>query len=255
MLMDFQQLDKCRILLLGDLCEDIFVYGRCERLSPEAPVPVFIESHKNKMKGMSGNVYNNLCQFPVRVDFIYSGEGSTKTRYVDLKSSQHLIRIDNEKNFQPVILPNNLEIYDYIVISDYNKGSISQDVIQKLKSTGKCIFVDSKRKDLSIYEGCILKINEKEYRQSGLESNENMIITMGDRGALWGNKLFSTKKVEVRDVSGAGDTFFASFICAYIISGSFEESIDFANKCSLQVVQKSGTSILNLEELKNEICI
>ena len=255
MLMDFQQLSKFNILLLGDICQDIFVYGNCERLSPEAPVPVFVEAHRNTMLGMSGNVYNNLSQFPVKINFLSSGHGSTKVRYIDLKSSQHIMRIDEEKNFSPIELPNDLSIYDYVIISDYNKGSISEAIVEKIKQANKTIFVDSKRKDLSIYDGCILKINEKEHKESRIKQNEKVIVTLGSKGASWSGKMFPTQEVEVRDVSGAGDTFFASFVCYYMLTKSFDLSINFANICASQVVQKSGTATLNLKDVKNEICI
>ena len=79
MLKDFLQLNNLRGLIMGDYCTDVFVYGSCDRLSPEAPVPVFLESNRIVMDGMAGNVKNNFAQFTDNFDFIYSGEGTEKT--------------------------------------------------------------------------------------------------------------------------------------------------------------------------------
>lgn len=253
--MDFQQLSSYKGLLIGDFCTDIFIYGSCTRLSPEAPVPVFMETRRDEMDGMAGNVYNNLNQFPVDLDFLYSGTGSTKKRFIDEKSGQHILRVDDEKKFHPIDLTTIEGLYDYYIISDYCKGTVSNELINKIKSYNKPTFVDSKRSDLSIFEGFIIKINKQEYDNSNLRMNENLIVTLGNEGALWNNKRFPTKKVEVRDVSGAGDTFFSCFIAYYLETKDIKKSIEFANKCALQVIQKSGTSTINLNEIKNEIYI
>ena len=113
----------------------------------------------------------------------------------------------------------------------------------------KLVFVDSKRKDLSIFDKSIIKINKKEKLECKAVNEGNLIVTLGSQGASWRNTIFETEKVEVRDVSGAGDTFFASFIAKFLTTNSFSKSIQFANKCSTSVVRKSGTSTVNLSEI------
>ena len=249
MLKDFLQLNNLRGLLVGDFCKDIFIYGKCERLSPEAPVPVFCETKRLETDGMAGNVKNNLLQFTNSFDFISSGELCTKTRFVEQKSNQHILRVDREPSFAEIELPANLEQYDYYIVSDYCKGSITDDVILNLLKQGKTVFVDSKRKDLSIFKKSIIKINEKERKECKAVDSENLIVTLGSNGAYWKGEVFPSQKVEVRDVSGAGDTFFASFIAKFLVTNDFPESIRFANKCATSVVKKSGTSIVDLSEV------
>lgn len=249
MLMDFLQLNNLRGLLVGDFCKDIFIYGKCDRLSPEAPVPVFCETRRVATEGMAGNVKNNFQQFTDSFDFIFSGENCVKTRFIEQSSNQHILRVDEESGFHEIRLPDNLQQYDYYIISDYCKGSITDNVILEILKQKKLVFVDSKRKDLSIFDKSIIKINKKEKLECKAVNEENLIVTLGSQGASWKNTIFETEKVEVRDVSGAGDTFFASFIAKFLSTNSFSKSIQFANKCSTSVVRKSGTSTVNLSEI------
>lgn len=249
MLKDFLQLNSLKGLLVGDFCKDIFIYGKCERLSPEAPVPVFCETSRVETDGMAGNVRNNFQQFTNSFDFIFSGEECMKTRFIEQNSNQHILRVDEDTGFHEVSLPLDLQQYDYYIISDYCKGSITDKVILKLLAQKKIVFVDSKRKDLSIFGNSIIKINQKEQKECKAVNQENLIVTLGSRGARWRDMVFETEKVEVRDVSGAGDTFFASFIAKFLVTNSFSQSIQFANKCSTSVVRKSGTSTVNLSEI------
>ena len=111
--------------------------------------------------------------------------------------------------------------------------------------------------DLSIFTNCIIKINEVEYSSllNKGESND-IIVTLGERGVQWNNNVFPTTKVEVFDVSGAGDTFLAALVYGFLKSSSLERALKFANKCASVVVQKSGTYAITAEDLvKNDICI
>ena len=63
-----------KILVVGDSCEDVFIYGDCDRLAPAAPVPVFVESHRKSNKGMAGNVYENVVSFK-SIPFCFSHHG------------------------------------------------------------------------------------------------------------------------------------------------------------------------------------
>ena len=86
-----------KVLVIGDSCKDVFQYGKCERLSPEAPVPVFKPTINKSNGGMAVNVYNNLIALGVDCDII-TDSGITKTRYVDEVSNQMLIRIDENSD-------------------------------------------------------------------------------------------------------------------------------------------------------------
>ena len=256
-----QQLKSLNVLVIGDCCIDIFKYGSCSRLSPEAPVPVFDFIYENKMEGMSGNVYNNLINIGVSSKLIKNNDVAIKTRFIDIKTKQHLMRLDESKIINELDLDELKKEaktnYDAVIISDYDKGFITLDNIKFIVSIFKCpIFVDSKKTDLSQYENCIIKINEIEHKKVlKFPKNYELIVTLGDRGAIYKNKIIPTNKVNVFDVSGAGDTFIASLVVKYLLSNDLEKSIKFANFCSSIVVTKSGTASVTKEEILNELCI
>ena len=253
-----QQLKSLNVLVVGDYCTDIFNYGNCTRLSPEAPVPVFDFIYQKVMDGMSGNVYANLNNLGVNTKLIKNENKTTKTRFIDIKTKQHLLRVDDNKSISKLEI-NQIDQFDYdaVIISDYDKGFISMDIIKPLLSNFKCpIFVDSKKSDLSEYENCIIKINESEFSKViKFPKQYKLIVTLGERGTMYNNKIIPTNKVNVFDVSGAGDTFIASLTTQYLLKKDIEQAIKFANVCSSIVVTKSGTASIYLEEIINELCI
>ena len=87
-----------KVLVIGDSCEDIFLYGKIERVSPEAPVPVIEPIDKTTNIGMAGNVANNLSSLGVDCDLATNTSKITKTRFIDSKSNQMLLRLDENDN-------------------------------------------------------------------------------------------------------------------------------------------------------------
>ena len=83
-----------KVLLLGDSCEDEYIYGRCSRLSPEAPVPVLDYAKLQTKPGMAANVCLNLQSFNMEITFLTNPEKIVKTRFIDEKSNQHILRVD-----------------------------------------------------------------------------------------------------------------------------------------------------------------
>ena len=123
---------KYKILLLGDDCTDIYKYGSVDRISPEAPVPVFIPKYDIVKDGMAGNVRKNLEALGCQVNYLF-GKTSTKTRLIDTRSKQQIVRIDNDIISDPITIDSELpSVYDAIVISDYNKGTISYEVVEEI---------------------------------------------------------------------------------------------------------------------------
>jgi len=254
------------VLLIGDAGEDIYHYGFCDRLSPEAPVPVLKHSHSESRDGMCFNVRNNLIAFGLRVHTLSNKRMIKKERFVDLKTKQHLLRTDFGENLRlkPCTKSQleriNFNELDAIVIADYNKGFISnknmQLIISKAKSFDLKIFVDSKKNDLSCFENCVLKINKLEFSKvKKMPKNYEIIVTAGEEGAIWNNTTYPTESCDVFDVSGAGDTFLAALVYEYLKTKSFEKAIKFANKCARVVVGKFGTYTLtqqDVEALNNE---
>jgi len=92
--MDIQQQKLLNVLIVGDSCLDVYHYGTCERLSPEAPVPVLKLSHTERKDGMALNVKSNLESYDVTVKILTNRQTITKERYIDIKTKNHLLRFD-----------------------------------------------------------------------------------------------------------------------------------------------------------------
>ena len=244
-----QQQKQYKILLIGDNCIDVYQYGTVDRISPEAPVPVFKFSHEESRPGMAGNVYNNLVALGCNVYAVY-GETSTKTRLIDTRSKQQIVRIDNDIHSTSANITYKLDNYDAIVISDYNKGTVSYELIESLRKDYRGpIFVDTKKTDLARLEGCIVKINSLEFSQIKTKCS-NMIVTLGPDGAECNGQRFSAPRVEVSDVCGAGDTFLSALTYRYVNTGSIEQAIKFAITASAVTVQHLGVYAPTLQEME-----
>lgn len=244
-----QQQKKYNILLIGDDGLDVYQFGSVDRLSPEAPVPIFKMGNKEERPGMARNVKANLEELGCDVAYI-SGRTSVKTRLIDSRSKQQICRIDNDVISQPITfetaIPN---VYDAVVISDYNKGTVSYEVVEDLIASGIPVFIDTKKTDLKRFEGAYVKINELEY--SKLDSKcSGIIITMGERGARYNNVTVGAPSVEVSDVCGAGDTFLAALTYQYLASKDIIAAIEFAVTASTITVQHLGCYAPTLEEIK-----
>ena len=83
-----------KILVIGDSCQDMFRYGTCDRLCPEAPVPVMRPTKTIGNGGMAINVIENLKALGVDCDIITNDVRPVKMRYVDEISNQILLRVD-----------------------------------------------------------------------------------------------------------------------------------------------------------------
>ena len=243
-----------KVLLIGDSCTDVYVYGDVKRLNPEAPVPILEPKREQTSQGMAWNVFNNLNAFGVDVDMVTNEETIIKTRYVDEKSNQQILRVDEEGDVKKLELEftnDGMGDYDALVISDYNKGFITQEQLIELSSrfVGP-VFVDTKKK--TIPEGVFVKINEIEFEKLEHYNSDNLIITRGGKGTEYRGKLYPAEKVNVFDVVGAGDTFLAALTFGYLSHLSVEKAIPIANKAASIAVSHTGTYVLTEEDI-NEI--
>ena len=188
-----ERLKQTQILCVGDLMLDHYVYGRVERISPEAPVPVIHIEREERTLGGAGNVLRNLHSLGVATCFVsvtgtdpaglevarmVAGLGSAeahvlaergrvttlKTRYV--AGTQQLLRADQE-SVSP--LPEELRVdlvkmvadalphYKVTILSDYAKGVLSggtaAEIVAVAKALGSIVVVDPKGHDYSIYRG------------------------------------------------------------------------------------------------------
>jgi bifunctional ADP-heptose synthase (sugar kinase/adenylyltransferase) len=171
----------------------------------------------------------------------------TKTRFVEKKSNHMFIRFDEgENNIDKFLNDIDFSLYDFVIVSDYDKGFLSNDDLINISKSSKLSILDSKRK-LSpeiIKNFTFIKLNEKELQNNiEFQSFDNIITTLGSVGSMYGGKIYeSPNPQETIDVSGAGDTFTSSFILKYHETKDIEQSIIFANKMSSIVVSKRGVS-------------
>lgn len=248
-----------RVLLIGEQCDDIFIYGDTPRLSPEGPAPVFIPKGEVYNGGMGMNVMGNLMALDIDVDFEHQQSPITKTRHIHESSNTLLLRIDEEKNIDNIgdRLPK-LDFWDYpmVVVSDYNKGFLTEEDIAYIGFKHPNVICDTKKK---LGEWCkdlrFIKLNRTEFENNKefIEENdwilEKLIITLDKDGCIYNGTVYPTEQVEIMDISGAGDTFVAGFVKMFLDTEDVPKSIQFANRCSAQVVQKRGVTTIDYENL------
>ena len=236
------------VLLIGDSCEDRYFYGDAKRLSPEAPVPILEYRRGVTSEGMAMNVFNNLKAFGVSINMITNEEKIIKTRFIDEKSNQQILRSDEEPEIKPFPYKMPENKYDILVISDYNKGFISQEkMFELVEWFDGPVFIDTKKR--YVPDRCYVKVNDIEYENLETKT-DNLIITRGGEGAEYQGKLYPAEKVKVFDVVGAGDTFLAALTYGYLKYGTIEEAIPLANKAAAVSVSHRGTYVLTEEDVK-----
>ena len=247
------QQKQLKVLLIGDSCTDEYVYGSCERLNPEAPVPILKFNRKETKKGMAWNVRENIESFGIEVYMITNQETITKTRYIDEKYNQQILRVDDEPDLKPMEYDLPDGHFDALVISDYDKGFLSNEkVFELVEWFDGPVFIDSKKTKLP-KESCFVKINDLEFSKLDNPA-DNLIITRGSKGAEYQGKLYPGEKVDIFDAVGAGDTFLSALVYFYLKCGKIEEAIPYANKAAAIAVSNFGTYILTKEDVNEILC-
>jgi bifunctional ADP-heptose synthase (sugar kinase/adenylyltransferase) len=259
MILKKQEFNKFNVLIIGDSCDDIFQYGDIKRLCPEAPVPVFNPTHKKINPGMASNVVANLNALGINTTLITNKESIAKTRIMDERTNQMIVRIDENdissriENMIVSSIKNNIysqKKYDAIIISDYDKGFLFEEDIYNICINNKNVFIDTKK---ILGDWCksstFIKINNIEYEHTeytikNLDIEDKLIVTYRDKGARYLEEWFPVEKVEIRDVSGAGDTFLSGLVSEYLLTNDIKKSIIFAQQCATVVVQKQGVSTI-----------
>jgi D-beta-D-heptose 7-phosphate kinase/D-beta-D-heptose 1-phosphate adenosyltransferase len=238
-----------KILVIGESSRDVFVYCDALRLCPDVPVPVLNIKDQSENPGMAKNVQRNIQSLMRECDIITNSNwyDICKTRYVHEKSNHMFFRVDSKHDISRIDLGTINYNYDIIVISDYNKGFLTTEDIEIISSNHPNVFIDTKKVLGPWVNKCkIIKINDFEYQNSKdfitQEIKDKIIHTMGSEGCEFGGKKYSVDKVEVKDVSGAGDTFMAGLVVKYSQSQNIEESIMFANRCASTVIKQKGVT-------------
>ena len=310
--------ENANILVIGDIMLDRFVYGHVDRISPESPVPVLAINREDYMLGGAGNTLANISGLQAHADIIAligddeDGEKikakinelgidashlvidkqrptTVKTRF--LAGHQQLLRTDFEKKHglsslqEEEILNHAVKLLPKVttlILSDYGKGLLSRDLIQKLiahaNERGVKTIVDPKGTDYSLYKGAYaITPNKKELHEGSAMpvSNDDeikaaakhlintcalqaIIATRSAEGISVIQKNgdishFPGADIEVFDVSGAGDSVIASIAASLSAGGSLEQAAAIANLAGSIVVTKVGTAPIRLEEIKEAL--
>jgi len=202
-----------KILVIGDLMIDHYLWGKCERISPEAPIPVVNINNENTVLGGAGNVVNNLAALGAHTDVLSvigdceianelgtllnkinvstshlieeKGRLSSKKSRI-IASQQQVIRFDRESNYdisaesQQTLFDQYKKIlrkYDIILLSDYGKGvltdSLTRDLIKEANNLGIKVLVDPKGINYSKYSGAYLLTPNK--KEASLATNIDIL--------------------------------------------------------------------------------
>jgi bifunctional ADP-heptose synthase (sugar kinase/adenylyltransferase) len=239
------------ILVIGESCLDVFVYCDAIRLAPDVPIPILNIRDQTENPGMAKNVYRNIKSLTNKCDLITNTNwfNITKTRYVDEKSNHMFFRVDSPHNIERIDLSKINYDCEIIVISDYNRGFLHEEDILEICSNHPRVFIDTKKTLGSwINSAFFIKINDVEYNNSKNFVTEELmpkiIRTKGSEGCEYQGVTYPVKKVEVKDVSGAGDSFLSGLVAKYFETQNIIESIKFANKCASSVVKQRGVTVI-----------
>ncbi|WP_427042671.1 D-glycero-beta-D-manno-heptose-7-phosphate kinase (plasmid) [Fusobacterium sp. SB021] len=299
------------IAVIGDLMIDDYIIGNVERISPEAPVPVVSVKEERFVLGGAGNVINNLATFGVKTycygvigndidgdrlkkslkllgvntdGLIRSEDRPTIVKRRILGGNQQLLRIDWEDPtningiLEETILSNlreNIENIDAIILSDYDKGvlteRVAKEAIKLARKHGKIVTVDPKPSNIMNYvKASSMTPNKKEALEcaklpKGTDIDtvgttireklqlDNLLLTRSEEGvSLYDEEGVSnipTFAKEVYDVTGAGDTVISVYTLAKTAGATWTEAARIANTAAGVVVGKIGTSSVTKEEI------
>ena len=303
---------KKNILVIGDIILDAYEFGKVDRISQEAPVPIVAIDRKSHKPGGAANVALNLSGLGVNVELIgIAGDDSNhdelqgcfkhidnislhlvkdKSRPTSVKTriiadGKQVARLDEEdtndinseleqelKNIFDLKFAN----ADGIIIEDYNKGTLTKDVISYVKNVAAKqnipVYVDPKQNNYDAYKGVrLFKPNLIEFNaivrdkkfgelpESGFSFKkyincEILLLTLGADGmSLYHNDNLDqipTKARKVYDVSGAGDTVIATFAINDICGVEPLQSSFIANLAAGRVCEEIGVFPITVDSLK-----
>lgn len=313
-----ERFNGCKITVVGDIILDSYLSGDVSRLSPEAPVPIVLCHSERKVPGGAANVAANIVSIggAVRLLGVIGNDeaGATLLSLLEdaqkidiggivcdparqttqklriIGQNQQVVRIDRETHstLSAEIVAdlvrrasNAFRDSDLIVFSDYGKGVLGDEALQRLFAEGaalkKRIILDPKRRDWTAYKGAsILTPNRKELSEAtGLpcETDEEVIAAAALARSITGSQILVTRSEkgmlflsddgqpfqlptvaqEVFDVSGAGDTVVAVLATAVAAGAPITDAIKLANHAAGIVVGKFGTATISTKELKDAI--
>jgi len=242
-----------KFLVIGDSCLDIFKYCESCRLAPDFPVPILNELRETTNGGMALNTYNNIKSLGQECDIVTNDNWKTvtKTRFVHSSSNHTFFRVDSSCKIPRIDLDLINYNYEIIIISDYDKGFLSESDIEVILSHHDCVFIDTKKLlGRWVEKSKFIKINFEEFNNSkdfifkNTDIYKKIIKTAGPKGCYFQDKNYPVEETRVHDISGAGDSFLAAMASEYIKSKDIRKSIKFANRCASEVVKFRGVTLI-----------
>ena len=253
-----------KVLVLGDVIIDKYIYGTSDRLSPEAPVPIVKYQREVETLGGAGLVYENLKSLGVDVTLFETEQPSSiKTRVIC--DGHYVTRIDDDKHADSTLVLKTIELHDfseykYVILSDYNKGVLDESlkIIKHINKFNCKIIVDPKEHANHYKDVWLIKPNHSEFTKFGFNSWQGNIITTnaGDNVvATIDNTHYDipVEAVEVSDVTGAGDCFLAAFVYGLTKQYTHKHCLEIAVKGSREAVKHTGTHTLTVSDLEERI--
>lgn len=228
-----------KVLLIGDSCEDEYIYGKCEGINSEAPVPIIKFSKIETKAGMAANVCLNLQAFNVDTTFLTNSEKIVKTRFIEEKYNHQILRVDNDEKIKPLLLPISTSNFDAIAIYDHDKGYVTESKIFEIVEQATCpVFIDSKKENLPNKNNCY------HIRHEFRGNVENLITSLGSKGCIFENILYPLENIKVYDIIGTDSVFLASVVYGYLKYDNMSKALLFANKAFSIASQEMGAYIL-----------
>lgn len=299
-----------KIAVFGDIMIDSYWIGSTNRISPESPVPVVNINHTENRLGGAANVALNISKMKcpvtlaglvgvdahaqelemlcksneIKTDFVAEPGFATIMKLRVISRQQHIVRCDFEEtpDLTPALIDKItdslkavIDHNDLIVLSDYNKGFLSdpQALIQYARAQGKYVIIDPKGSDFSKYRGAsLITPNTSEFegvvgkckdenelfeRAEKMRADLNLdalLITRSEKGMTLFERdkkpmTVCAKAQDVFDVTGAGDTVIAMIATQLAKGTSLPQACKIANIAASIVVGKMGASYVTQEEL------
>lgn len=262
-------------LVIGDAILDRYHFGHIDRMSPEAPIPIFIEDRQELRDGGALNVASQLRALGCQVTCSVHYSSSVKHRY--FVDHHPVFRIDADQFCTPSeqdintslssVLSPVRNIPDVVVLSDYAKGWVSKEMAQVVINAAKAslipVIVDPKDPDWSKFKcATVICPNEKEWSTAHhVDPTATIVLKQGEKGitvfsgganlssADRISRYFPAPKRHVYDVTGAGDTVVAVIAAVIGAGGSVTKAVQLAILAAGHVVGEVGTAVCSWEVL------
>lgn len=269
----YPQRQQSTILVIGDACIDKYIQVFSKK-NLEKDVPAFVVNNNAEVEdkpGMAANVVatmRKMLQGPVPSTYkvldltTNPDEMCLKVRFmlgeITTLDSEYAFRIDYDKEaktkFSLASMPA-ISSISAIVISDYCKGFLTDEDIKAICSLAKQhsipLFIDTKRRDLSMITYGFVKINKSEADSLVNLPRTSLIVTMGSMGAFYAGDLHAGYDVPVLDTCGAGDAFLSGLVINYLETKDINKALAFANATAAVSVQHYGCYAPHTNEINS----